>query len=155
MDKSNLKIIKLEPHDLEKCQNIWDINSDEKRKREFYDDLQSGNRITFICKDVNGDFLGEGSLVFNVDDEYSTIPNKRIYLSHLHVKPECRGQGIGSLLCDYIFDYCRRRGYSEITLCVLLSNYHALRLYHKLNFDRIIFVKEDEDGKHLGLLKKL
>lgn len=155
MNTNNLRITKLEPHDLDKCQNIWDINDNPKKKKEFYDGLQSGNRITFICKNENGDFLGEGSVVFKMDDEFSTIPNQRIYLSHLHVKPECRGQGIGSLICNHIFDYCRQNGYTEITLCVLLSNYHALRLYHKLNFDRIIFVKQDADGKHLGLLKKL
>ena len=155
MDINRIKISKLELHDFNKCQNIWDMNSNPKLKKEFYDQLKNGSRITFVCENENNEFLAEGSLVFDVPDGYSTITNKRINLSHLEVKPEYRSQGIGSKLCEYIFDYCRKNGYTEITLSVLLANYNALRLYHKLEFDRIIAVQEDDDGKHLVILKKL
>ena len=121
MDISHIKISKLELHDFEKCQNIWDMNSNPKLKKEFYNQLKSGNRISFICKNENNEFLAEGSLVFEMPGDYCTIPNKRIHLSHLQVKPEYTRNGIGTLLCDYIFDYCRKKGYSEITLSVLLA----------------------------------
>ncbi|MBQ6143579.1 MAG: GNAT family N-acetyltransferase, partial [Clostridia bacterium] len=58
-------------------------------------------------------------------------------------------------LCDYIFNYCKKLNYSEISLAVLLSNYNAIRLYHRLGFTQLLCVSEDEDGKYIGLLKKL
>ena len=155
MREKKFKIETLQLEDFDKCRNIWDMNSNLKQKSEFYNDLKNGNRITFICKNEKGDFVGEGSLVFNCEYRNFTIPNKRIYISHLHVKPECRGQGIGTLLCNHIFDYCKKKGYSEISLAVLFSNYNAMRLYHRLGFTTILDLFEGDDGKNLGMLKKL
>lgn len=155
MSKKQLIIETLKIEDFEKCQNIWDMESNVGEKNKFYNDLKSGNRITFICKNENGDLLGEGSLVFSCAYKNFTIPNKRIYLSHLYVKPECRGQGIGTLLCNHIFDYCKNHGYSEISLVVLFSNYNAIRLYHRLGFTTILDLFEGYEGKNLGMLKRL
>ena len=155
MENKKLIIEKLNIKDFEKCQNIWDMKSEPKQKNEFYDDLKKGNRVTFICKDENNDFLGEGSLVFDCEYENFTIPKKRIYLSHLHVRSECRGQGIGTLLCEHIFEYCEKKGYEEISLVVLLSNYNAMRLYHSLGFTTILDVFEIDGEKKLGMIKKL
>lgn len=155
MSNAKLKIVKIKPHELEKCQNIWDMKSNPKQKNEFYNELKSGNRITFVCKNENEEFLGEGSLVFNCEYKNFTIPKRRIYISHLHVKPECRGQGIGTLLCNHIFNYCKEHGYSEISLVVLFSNYRAIKLYHRLGFTTILDLFEGDEGKNLGMLKKI
>ena len=155
MSKFTFKIETLRIDDFDKCQNIWDMDGNPEQKNEFLNDLKNGNRITFVCKSATGDFLGEGSLMFNCEYENFTIPGRRIYLSHLHVKPECRGQGIGTLLCNYIFDYCRKNGYSEISLAVLMHNYQAMKLYHRLGFTTILDLFEGNDGKNLGMLKKL
>lgn len=155
MDKYKLKIEELKIEDFEKCQNIWDMHSDSIRKNEFYKELKNGNRITFICKNENDDFLGEGSLLFDCEYKNFTVPKKRIYLSHLHVKPEYRGQGIGTLLCNYIFDYCKKNGYDEISLAVLMDNYNAMKLYYRIGFTTILDLFEGDDGKNLGMLKKL
>lgn len=155
MNNVTLTVEKMSINDFEKCQNIWDMNADYEQKNKFYSDIKSGNRITFICKNGNNDFVGEGSLVFDCEYKNFTIPKKRIYLSHLHVKPECRGQGIGTLLCNHIFNYCKENGYSEISLVVQLSNYNAMRLYHRLGFITILDLLESQKGKSLGVLKKL
>lgn len=155
MNNEKLIIEKLNIEDFEKCQNIWDMKDEPKQRDNFYNDLKNGNRITFICKDGNDNFLGEGSLVFNCKYKNFTVPKKRIYLSHLHVKPECRGQGIGTLLCNHIFDYCRENGYSEISLIVLLSNYPAMKLYYRLGFTTILDLFNGIQGGNLGMLKKL
>ena len=76
MSNAKLKIVKIKPHELEKCQNIWDMKSNPKQKNEFYNELKSGNRITFVCKNDNEEFLGEGSLVFNCEYKNFTIPLK-------------------------------------------------------------------------------
>ncbi|MDO4199241.1 MAG: GNAT family N-acetyltransferase [Clostridia bacterium] len=155
MNNKKLIIEKLHIEDFEKCQNIWDMKSDPEQRDSFYNELKNGNRITFICKDENNNFLGEGSLVFECKYKNFTTPKKRIYLSHLHVNPECRGQGIGTLLCNHIFNYCKENGYSEISLVVQLSNYNAMRLYHRLGFITILDLLESQKGKSLGVLKKL
>lgn len=67
------KIIKLEPKDYEKCQNIWDMTKNPDRTKKWYGELVSGDRITFVYIE-NNEFIGEGSLVFENDDLDYTIP---------------------------------------------------------------------------------
>ena len=155
MTKNGYSITELDIKDFEKCQNIWDLKNNSETAQKFYNQIKEGNRKTFIYKNSNGEFIAEISLVFKDPAPQFTIKGKRVYLSHLTVKPEYRGKGIGTLLCDYIFDYCKKLNYSEISLAVLLNNYNAMRLYHRLGFNELIAVSEDEDGKYIGLLKKL
>lgn len=155
LNKDELTIEQLNIENFRKCQNIWDMKKQSGKAKQFLYQLKRGNRITFICKNADGDFLGEGSLVFDTHNDGSTIPGKRVFLSHLEVKPECRNQGIGTMICNHIFDYCKNEGYEEITLSVLMSNYGAVKLYQKMDFSTLLYVKEDHEGRHLGLLKKL
>ncbi|MCG0587357.1 GNAT family N-acetyltransferase [Bacillus velezensis] len=76
----------------------------------FYDELVSGNRITFIYS-VNDEFIGEGLLVFQNNDPDYTIPDKRIYLSRMIVKEGYRNRGIGGIIVDYLIDYAKQLGY--------------------------------------------
>lgn len=152
---NDFEIIKLNPKDFEKCGNIWDLKENEKFTQRIYDDLKSGNRVTFVYNDKkSGDFLGEVSIVFD-DEEIYVIKNIRIYLSHLIVKDGFRNKGIGTILCNYVFEFCKRLGYKEITLAVNLDNYGAIKLYHKLGFTEMLAVKKDEYGEYVVLLKKL
>lgn len=149
-------IVRLKPEDFEKCGNIWDLNENKKFTKNIYDELKSENRKTFVYKDVgSGDFLGEISIVFNDDKEIHTINDIRVYLSRLIVKDTHRNRGIGTALCNYIFEYCKNLGYKEMSLGVNLDNYGAIKLYHKLGFKEILLVDKDEYGKYMVLLKKL
>ncbi|WP_077324763.1 GNAT family N-acetyltransferase [Virgibacillus siamensis] len=120
----------------------------------FYDELVSGNRITFIYI-RNDDFLGEGSLVFYKNDPDYTIPKKRIYLSHMIVKDEYRKNGIGGIIVDYLIDYAKHLGYKEISLGVDIDNFNARRLYEKKGFTEVIYKGEDKYGEYIKLLKNL
>ncbi|CAM4490175.1 hypothetical protein FHS16_001745 [Paenibacillus endophyticus] len=42
------EIKKLKLDDCDKCSNIWDMENNPKMAKMFYDELASGNRITFI-----------------------------------------------------------------------------------------------------------
>lgn len=149
------EIIKLELEDFGKCDSIWDLKENEEFTQNIYDELKSGNRLTFIYKDKKSKaFLGEISIVFNKEKLY-TIKNTRIYLSRLIVKDTCRKKGIGTILCNYILEYCKNLGYKEMTLEVNLDNYGAIKLYHKLGFKEILLVDKDEYGEYIVLLKKL
>lgn len=147
-------IIKLDPSDYEKCNNIWDMKKYPNKAQLWYDQLLCGNRITFVYIE-NGEFVGEGSLLFDREDPDYTIPQKRIYLSRMIVKKEFRNRGIGGVLIDYIVDYARRLGYKEMSLGVDIDNLPALHLYEKKGFTDVIFHGADEDGEYVKLLKKL
>ena len=148
------EIIQLKFEDYHKCSNIWNMEKRPELTKTFYDDLVSGNRIIYIYT-VDGEFLGEGSIVFERNDPDYSILGKRIYFSRLVVKEECRNQGIGGLLIDFIINKAVEMGYSEISIGVDKKNVGALRLYRRKGFDEIIYDGEDEHGPYYKLLKRL
>ncbi|MGG2111432.1 GNAT family N-acetyltransferase [Lysinibacillus pakistanensis] len=146
--------MKLNLEDYNKCSNIWDMDKNPKMAKMFYDELVSGNRITFIYLE-NNEFIGEGSLVFKNNDPDYTIPDKRIYLSRMIVKDEYRNRGVGGIILDYLIDYAELLGYEEISLGVDTDNLNARHLYEKKGFTTVLFIGEDEYGEYVKLLKKL
>ncbi len=148
------EICKLNVSDFEKCANIWDIDSQKELAKRFLEELQSGNRITYVYK-IDGMFVGEISLVFDADDSDYTIKNQRAYVSRLIVKKEYRRAGIGSQLIEFITDLAKSMKYKELSIGVDLDNFPALKLYADKGFNKIIFVGEDKQGKYLKLLKEL
>ncbi|MCL2106720.1 MAG: GNAT family N-acetyltransferase, partial [Oscillospiraceae bacterium] len=103
----------------------------------------------------NGEFLGEGALVFEANEPDYTIPHKRIYLSRMVVKHSERGRGIGGILLDYLCDIAREMGYSEMTLGVDTDNHAARRLYEKKGFTTLLYQGVDQYGEYVKLLKRL
>lgn len=124
------------------------------RIKKWYDELVSGNRITFVYTE-NDEFIGEGSLVIMNGDPDYTIPNKRIYFSRMIVKFEYRNRGIGNIIIDYLIDYAKGLGYEEISLGVDTNNLNARHLYDKKGFTTVIFEGEDEYGEYVKLLRRL
>lgn len=150
----NFEIIELSPAEFEKCGNIWNIKQQEKLAKQFYSELISGNRITYVYKQGD-EFIGEISLVFDMNDSDYTIDKQRIYVSRLIVKPEERRNGIGKSLVEYATDKAKGMGYSEMSIGVDLDNYPALKLYADSGFNKILFIGEDKQGKYVKLLKKV
>ena len=144
----------LSPDEFPLCGNIWDMERNRKLADRFYNELTSGNRVTFVCES-GGAFIGEISLVHQTNDSDYTIPGQRAYVSRLLVKKSCRHQGIGTALCIHLFQYAKTLGYTELSLGVDLDNYAALKLYSGLGFDRILLADADDQGQYLKLLKKL
>lgn len=151
---TSYQIKKLYPEDYNKCSNIWDMEKRPRMAQMFYDELVSGNRITFIYLE-NNEFIGEGSLVFKNNDTDYTIPDKRIYLSRMIVKEDYRNRGIGGIILDYLIDYANQLGYEEIALGVDTDNLNARYLYEKTGFTNVLFIGEDDYGEYVKLLKKL
>ena len=147
-------IIKLKIEDFKKCNNIWDMAKQKELAAKFYNELLSGNRITYVYLD-NGEYVGEVSLVFDMNDSDYTISNKRIYLSRLIVKKEFRQKRIGTKLIQYIKNIAKELNYEEISVGVDLDNYKALKLYVKNGFKTIISVDKDEQGEYAKLLMNL
>ncbi len=148
------EIIKLDISDYSKCSNIWDMQRQSDLAYKFQSELISGNRITYIFT-IDGEFIGEISLIKEMNDADYTIPGKRVFVSRLIVKYEYRRQGIGRKLIEFITEKAKEMGYSEMTVGVDLVNYPALRLYILSGFDKISYIGEDSQGKYLKLLKKI
>lgn len=150
----DFEIIELSPAEFEKCGNIWNMKRQEKLAKQFYGELISGNRITYVYNE-DDEFIGEISLVFDTNDLDYTMDGRRIYVSHLIVKPEKRRNGIGKRLVEYATDKAKEMGCSEMSIGVDLDNYSALKLYADSGFDKILFIGEDHQGKYVKLLKKI
>ena len=148
------EIITLDITDYQKCSNIWNMQRQSVLADKFYNELLTGNRTTYIYT-IDNEFVGEISLVKEMDDSDYTIPNQRIYVSRLIVKYEYRRQGIGRKLIDFITEKAKSQDYTEMSIGVDLDNYPALKLYIESGFDKVIYIGEDAQGKYLKLLKKI
>ena len=144
----------MKPEEFQKCGNIWDMERHRELAARFFAELCRGNRMTWVFE-LDGQFLGEISLVKEKDDPDYTIPGQRIYISRLLVRKENRRQGIGKALTEYAITRAAEMGYTEMSVGVDTDNYPALRLYTGLGFREILFLGEDADGKYFKLLKRL
>lgn len=151
---SEVCIERLGLEEFERCANIWDMEKNARLARTFYEQLAANHRVTYIYK-LDGEFIAEASVVFNMGDPDYTVPGRRVYFSRFLVKKGCRGRGIGTRLAEYVMEQCQGMGFQEMSVGVNLDNFGALKLYHRLGFDRILFVGEDEDGRFVKLLKVL
>lgn len=146
----------IEPLKLEeyhKCSNIWNMKS-QPLADKWLDEIKSGNRQVFIYK-INGEFIGEGVLVFDTGDSDYTIPNQRVYVSRMIVKKEYRNRGIGSEILEFLIAKSKSMGFSEMTIGVDKDNVNALHLYEKYGFTEVLFDGADEDGEYFKLMKRI
>lgn len=146
-------IIRLDPAGFSVCGSIWDMSQQPDLAERFRRELLCGNRITYVCR-ASGEYVGEVSLVFDMEDPEYTIPGQRIYVSHLLVKRAYRRQGIGKRLTAFAVEAAEAMGYGEQSVGVDLDNYAALRLYTQTGFRTILFLGEDAGGKYIKLLRK-
>lgn len=149
---TDYKIIKLDPDDYGKCNNIWNMAKNPDMTKKWYDEIVLGNRIVFIYIE-NGEFVGEGALVFENGDRDYTIPNQRIYLSRMIVKRDCQNRGVGGIILDYLIETAKQLGYKEISLGVDKVNIRARHLYEKKGFKIVIFDGADEFDDSSAMLK--
>ena len=147
-------IIRLHLSDFDKCGNIWDIQKQGELAARFLREMHEGIRTTYIYR-IDGDYIGEISIVTDAGDPQYTIPDRRLYVSRLIVRDEYRRQGIGKKLVAFIVRNAQQEGYRELSIGVDLDNYPALRLYAQMGFDRIVHIGEDEYGRFVKLIKEL
>ena len=143
----------LNPSDYHKCSNIWNMKS-QPLTDKWLDEIKSGNRLVYIYK-INGEFIGEGALVFDTGDLDYTVPDKRIYVSRMIVKKEYRNRGIGSEILKYLIDKAVEMGFDEMTIGVDKDNVSALHLYKKHGFTEVLFDGADENGEYFKLMKRI
>lgn len=69
------------------------------------------------------------------------------------VKKEYRNQGVDGIILNYLLEYAKKLGFSEIALGVDIDNVTAMYLYNKKGFNTVVFEGEDEYVKYQKLLK--
>ena len=143
----------LNPEEYHKCSNIWNMKS-QPLADKWLDEIKSGNRLVFVYK-INGEFIGEGALVFDTGDPDYTVPDRRVYVSRMIVKKEYRNRGIGSEILEFLIAKARELSFSEMSIGVDKDNINALHLYNKYGFTEVLFDGSDENGEYLKLMKKL
>lgn len=74
----------------------------------------------------------------------TTSDNKECYIDHICVDKKHRGEGIGSHLLDYAFDYARNSSCDYIYLDVALDNSKAKKLYERVGF--VVYCKNKLKG---------
>ena len=143
----------LSPEDYHKCGNIWSMKN-QPLADKWLDEIKSGNRRVYIYK-INGEFIGEGALVYDADDPDYTIPKKRVYVSRMIVKKEYRNLGIGTEILSFLTEKAREEGFEEMTIGVDKDNANALHMYQKNGFTEVLFDGADENGEYFKLMKRI
>ena len=149
-----MPIIPLRLRDFRKLGNIFDLKAGKNRARHWKREMRRGNRRGYVYVE-NGAFLAQCDLVYDANDPDYTIPGQRVCISRLIVKPERRGEGIGSAMIAFLCEEARRQSFHEISLGVNKNNAAALHIYEKLGFDTLLFDGEDEHGAYVKLMKCL
>lgn len=150
---ANTVIEPLNIDEYSKCSNIWNMKS-QPLADKWLEEIKSGNRLVFVYK-INGEFIGEGALVFDTGDSDYTIANQRVYVSRMIVKKEYRNKGIGSEILEFLIKKAKETGYSEMTIGVDKDNKNALHLYKKYGFTEVLFDGADENGEYFKLMKRI
>lgn len=57
-----------------------------------------------------------------------------LVMDGIAVANDCRGQGVGSLLLDYLINYAKNNGFCSVRLDVIDSNSRARKLYESKGF---------------------
>lgn len=148
-----VEIVPLAPSDYYKCSNIWDMKS-QPLAEKWLEEIVSGNRLVFIYK-INDEFIGEGALVFDMEDSDYTIPSRRIYVSRMIVKKQYRNKGIGSEMLSFLIEKAVSMGYKEMTIGVDKDNITAIHLYKKFGFTQVLYEGKDEQGEYYKLMKTI
>ncbi len=105
--------------------------------------IGSEDTIIFVCTDDTGLIMG---YAFCMDKTYSgnhsTNPDKMLYIDDLCVDEKFRGKHVGRILCEYVKEYAKEKGYQRITLNVWEFNTGARAFYDTLGFEPLKTVME-------------
>lgn len=143
----NFEIIKLNLHNYDLSNNIWDMKSCEFTK-QFTEQIACENREPYIFKN-DGKYIASCDLVF--DYGKYTEKSRKVYMSRLIVKKECRNKGIGQEVLKQMINLCKSKGYKFITLGVDTDNENAIHIYKKNGF-KIYETDIDKYGKYYKMI---
>ncbi len=112
-------------------QDFWSTQLVEASKADILEDIR--RMLSPKCYSYLLDVDGETAGFIHVDEKYGYVNN----IEYLYIKPEFRGQGLGSFVLDEIKKILFAHGLKRVQIEANPSNLKALKLYHSLGFDNI------------------
>ncbi|HEY6245367.1 MAG TPA: GNAT family N-acetyltransferase [Pyrinomonadaceae bacterium] len=95
---------------------------------------------------IESDIVGTVSVVLRGE--------RALYIRGMAVLPQARGQGIGNLLFELIYEYAKEHGCTKLVLSTTPFLDRAIRLYEKLGFVRTGEGPHDLHGTPLFTMEK-
>ncbi|MBN2044282.1 MAG: GNAT family N-acetyltransferase [Anaerolineales bacterium] len=109
-----------------------------QRFRGVYADVfaraQRGLAVMWVAEVPGIGLAGQAFVQLKMADRSCADGRKRAYLHSFRVRPEFRGQGLGTAMMQYVEDDLIGRDFQELTLNVAEDNPDAIRLYQRLGY---------------------
>jgi ribosomal protein S18 acetylase RimI-like enzyme len=109
-----------------------------QRFRGVYADVfartKRGLAVMWVAETEDNGLAGQAFVQLKMTDRSCADGRKRAYLHSFRVRPEIRGQGLGTAIMQHIESDLIRRGFKELTLNVAEDNPSAIRLYQRLGY---------------------
>jgi len=117
--------------DLFEFDALWD--GDTEAGKQFFKHLESGTAKLWVAE-IDEEIIGDLYLFFKLGDSDFADGDSKAYITNFSVKPEYRGQGIGTRLLKKVFEKLRQGGFTDVAIGVNESEKQNIRLYQKLGF---------------------
>jgi L-amino acid N-acyltransferase YncA len=107
-------------------------------RREWLDARHSQQYPVLVCVDEANAILGFASF-----GDFRPWPGYRFTVEHtVHVRADCRGQGVGSALMRRLLDRATALGKHVMIAGVDAENTASLRFHERLGFERVAHFRE-------------
>jgi len=110
---------------------LWD--GDAAAGVQFFEYLKNGAAELWVAE-TDGNITGDLYLFFKLSDGDFADGKNKAHITNFSVKPELRGQGIGTKLLQRVFERLRQGGFTDVTIGVSESEAENIRLYQRLGF---------------------
>lgn len=112
---------------------LKDPDEHEQLYREFFEQLVQKQPNKLFVAEEQSSVIGFG--YGRIDEQHPVFKNpKRGYIQGVYVKPDFRGQGIGSKLVSALNEWFEQEGITEVVLMVTAGNSDSLEFFAKCGF---------------------
>ena len=113
--------------------DLFKPNCTKYNERELAALIENPLRPVFVYEDENGVVQGYAFCVIEQHPGNNILTDiKTLYLDDLCVDENCRGQGVGRKLYEYVKTYAKEQGCHNLTLNVWEGNDDAISFYRNL-----------------------
>lgn len=145
--EQDFKIFEMTLDDLNLIKDNLTCDFDEFWNYEILkDELLSSNSRYIVTKNINNIIVGFCGIKIIFDTAE---------IMNIVTKKDFRSNGIGTLMLDYIIDYCKNNKIKNINLEVNSTNTVAINLYKKYNFKEVGLRKKYYNNTYDAILMSL
>lgn len=94
--------------------------------------------VELVVAEIDAQIVGCGYARFEKAKPYKKF-EQYSYLGFMYVKPEHRGKGINAQVMEYLREWSKKQGLTELRLEVYCDNEKAVRAYEKAGFTRYMY----------------